>query len=336
MNNEPAIEDRRCDEMTSRQVAEHIGRSVTQVHGYGHRGLLKMRRVGHFFIFDRKEVEKFQPPKRGRPKGPGKRPAEVRVQKPREGYRLPSKKRKFKIGDTVFVEGQKCKITDFRRPTPGKVEYKVENNDVEGWVEESDFENGGKGNAASQGKADKHTKAGGTIQERLLAALTHEPSTIKEIMARAGISQENHGKYAAANAIHRLRHLIERGLAVRTGVGRYALADAASEAKETAAPIPSTTQKDIAEWMVAQLEANGWLLQVEAVAAIEELFGSDFVYFSDLGEKSIDRRVLYHFRKLTEDDVVWVTRHGGGFWPKAHWRKREPWDSSGRTQYEYE
>jgi hypothetical protein len=98
---------------------------------------------------------------------------------------------------------------------------------------------------------------------------------------------------------------------------------------------PVATPKEVAQWMVAQLEADDSLLEVDAVAAIEKLFGPAFVYVSDIGEKSIDRRVLNQFRKLTEDDVVWVTQHGGGYWSGAHWRKRGPGDSSGRTQYEY-
>jgi hypothetical protein len=52
------------------------------------------------------------------------------------------------------------------------------------------------------------------------------------------------------------------------------------------------------------------------------------------GEKSIDRNVLAQFRKLTGDDVAWVTLHGGGFWAGAHWRKREAGDSGGGSQYQ--
>ncbi len=85
--------------------------------------------------------------------------------------------------------------------------------------------------------------------------------------------------------------------------------------------------------MVAQLDENERLIQVEAVAAIEKLFGSEFVYLSAIGEKSINTRVLYQFRKLTGDEVVWVTRQGGGFWLEAYWRKRVSGDSPGRTQY---
>ena len=94
------------------------------------------------------------------------------------------------------------------------------------------------------------------------------------------------------------------------------------------------TPKEVAQWMIAQLGEGDCLLQVESVAAIEKLFGSEFVYLSDLGEKSIDRRVLYQFRRLTQDEIVWVIQHGGGYWSGAHWRKRVPGDSPGRTQYE--
>lgn len=87
--------------------------------------------------------------------------------------------------------------------------------------------------------------------------------------------------------------------------------------------------------MVAELEECDCLLQVEAVAGIEKTFGPEFVYLSEIGEKSIDRRVLNHFRKLTGEDVVWVTQYGRGYWSGAHWRKRGPGDSAGRTQYEY-
>jgi len=96
-----------------------------------------------------------------------------------------------------------------------------------------------------------------------------------------------------------------------------------------------TTPKEVAQWMVAQLEESDCLLQVEAVAGIEKMFGSEFVYLSDIGEKSIDRRVLNHFRTLTGEDVVWVTQHGGGYWSGAHWRKRGGfilWHSCGHVK----
>ena len=90
------------------------------------------------------------------------------------------------------------------------------------------------------------------------------------------------------------------------------------------------TPKEVAEWMVEQLEAHGELQQADAVAGIEERFGSEFVYVADCGLPSIDRRVLYQFNKLTGDDVVWQTYHRN--WYEGYWRYREPGDSQGRTQ----
>lgn len=92
------------------------------------------------------------------------------------------------------------------------------------------------------------------------------------------------------------------------------------------------TPKDVAEWMVKRLDRYGILNQQKAAHAIEKRFGLDFVYLLG-GALSIDRRVLYQYRKLTGDDVVWVTQHGGGFCEEAHWRRRDSGDTPGRTQY---
>lgn len=85
--------------------------------------------------------------------------------------------------------------------------------------------------------------------------------------------------------------------------------------------------------MLAQIEANEELYQYRAVAQIKKRFGEEFIYPGDFGEPSIDKRVLYQFRKLTGDTVVWVTHHGGAFSKECHWRKRGLHDSPGRTQY---
>jgi hypothetical protein len=93
------------------------------------------------------------------------------------------------------------------------------------------------------------------------------------------------------------------------------------------------TPKDVAAWMLAQVDENDELLQVDAVGEIQRLFGPKFVYVGDNGEMAIDRRVLYQFRKLSSKAVVWVTEHHGLYWSGAHWRKRIQGDSPGRTQY---
>ena len=93
------------------------------------------------------------------------------------------------------------------------------------------------------------------------------------------------------------------------------------------------TPKEVAQWMLAQVEENDELLQVQAVADIRRLFGATFVYIGNNGELAIDRRVLSQFRKLSGDAVVWVAEHGGAYWEGAHWRKRGAADPPGRTQY---
>ncbi|MSU76515.1 MAG: hypothetical protein EXS16_00310 [Gemmataceae bacterium] len=93
------------------------------------------------------------------------------------------------------------------------------------------------------------------------------------------------------------------------------------------------TPKEVAEWMIAQIEVSDELYQQTAAKKIGKSFGSEFVYRDEAGNLAIARRVLDQFRKLTSDSVVWVTHHGGGFCPDAYWRKREEHDAPGRTQY---
>ncbi len=95
------------------------------------------------------------------------------------------------------------------------------------------------------------------------------------------------------------------------------------------------TPKEVAHWMLAQLGEHEELLHVEAVAEIKRLFGPEFVYIGTNGEMAIDRRVLIQFRKLSGNTVVWVTEHGGAYWPGAYWRKRISGDSPGRTQFRW-
>ena len=90
------------------------------------------------------------------------------------------------------------------------------------------------------------------------------------------------------------------------------------------------TPKEVAEWMIAQLEEFEELLQQDAAGNIQKTFGSEFVYRDDYGDLAIDRRVLYQFRKLTGDKVVWVARQDN--WLEGFWRNREPSDKPGRRQ----
>ncbi len=61
----------------------------------------------------------------------------------------------------------------------------------------------------------------------------------------------------------------------------------------------------VAEWMVSQIEEWGFLSQPEAATSIRDQFGKEFVYFDPFGNLAINRKVLYRFRKMTVDTVVW-------------------------------
>jgi hypothetical protein len=66
-----------------------------------------------------------------------------------------------------------------------------------------------------------------------------------------------------------------------------------------------STVKDVADWMVAQLNTNKYLDQETAVWEIERKFGTTFVYDNANGNPAIDKKVLAEFRKLTDGKAVW-------------------------------
>lgn len=64
------------------------------------------------------------------------------------------------------------------------------------------------------------------------------------------------------------------------------------------------TDRDVALFMLSELNQNEYLYQEEAVYKIEDKFGESFVYYNNNGGQSISKKVLIEFRKLTPD-VVW-------------------------------
>ena len=92
-----------------------------------------------------------------------------------------------------------------------------------------------------------------------------------------------------------------------------------------------TTPRHVAEWMVGQLEEEHELRQQVAAYEIQALFGDEFVCWDANGDLGIARKVLYQFRKLTGDTVVWVAVQGN--WLAGYWRKRERTDRDGRRQW---
>lgn len=85
------------------------------------------------------------------------------------------------------------------------------------------------------------------------------------------------------------------------------------------------TIKDIAIWMMNEIKETGFLYQESAVYDIIEKFGEEFSYINENGNNAIDKKILYEFRKLTEDSVVWERR-------EKLWRIREDHDTIGKRQ----
>jgi hypothetical protein len=63
--------------------------------------------------------------------------------------------------------------------------------------------------------------------------------------------------------------------------------------------------RDVAEWMVAQLEATGHLEQSAAVVDILEQFGYEYIYQNANGNLAISPKVLNAFAKLKGGRVEW-------------------------------
>ncbi|MGG7056480.1 DUF6953 family protein [Nitrosomonas sp. ANs5] len=87
-----------------------------------------------------------------------------------------------------------------------------------------------------------------------------------------------------------------------------------------------TTAKDVAQWMLDEINNGNYLYQEQAAYTIFEMFGDDFVYYNDNGNLAIEKKVLNAFRTLTDDSVVWSRS-------EKMWRLREDYDEPGRMQY---
>ena len=90
---------------------------------------------------------------------------------------------------------------------------------------------------------------------------------------------------------------------------------------------PAMSQTDpstVALWMLKQLEREDHLDQQRAATNIAETFGTQFTYVTDSGNLAIEQKVLYQFRRLTEDVIVWSRS-------ERYWRRRVPGDATGRV-----
>lgn len=96
---------------------------------------------------------------------------------------------------------------------------------------------------------------------------------------------------------------------------------------------PGPTPLQVAEWMIAKIQEDEELPQQVAAHEILDRFGPEFVYTDPDGYLAISRKVLYRFRKLSGERVVWVAVQGN--WIEGFWRLRVAADLEGRTQYFY-
>jgi hypothetical protein len=73
---------------------------------------------------------------------------------------------------------------------------------------------------------------------------------------------------------------------------------------------------DVADWMVSEVEVEGFLYRDMAVAHIADKFGAEFIYTDEDGKPAISEAVLTAFHELTEGTVYWDR------WDKC-WRQRQ-------------
>lgn len=85
------------------------------------------------------------------------------------------------------------------------------------------------------------------------------------------------------------------------------------------------TPDQIAEWMLEELQRDGFLDQETAVGDIALKFGDEFTYENENGNSAIRPDVLAAFRKLSANAVVWDRS-------ERQWRKRQTDDDPGRQQ----
>ena len=68
------------------------------------------------------------------------------------------------------------------------------------------------------------------------------------------------------------------------------------------------TPKDVANWMLSELQRHGELQRIDTASDIETKFGPGFVSVSERGSPVIDRRVLAEFKKLHNGTVLYHRR----------------------------
>ena len=81
----------------------------------------------------------------------------------------------------------------------------------------------------------------------------------------------------------------------------------------------SITTKDVAAWMLNQVNSKKKLYQSDAVWNIKKYFGDRFIYLNENHNSAISREVLKEFLSISLKTVVWNKR-------ERYWRPRQPSD----------
>lgn len=80
---------------------------------------------------------------------------------------------------------------------------------------------------------------------------------------------------------------------------------------------------DASRWMQSKLDEEGHLYQDDVLDYLVKTGTNSLVRENSSGNLVLDLSLLNEFRKLNEDQVVWVK-------PDKYWRFRVPEDESGR------
>jgi hypothetical protein len=84
-------------------------------------------------------------------------------------------------------------------------------------------------------------------------------------------------------------------------------------------PDPNIMAKDVAAWMLTQVESEERFYQRDAVWKIKKYFGERFIYLNQNHNPAISREVLKEFLRISLKTVVWNKR-------ERYWRFRQSSD----------
>jgi hypothetical protein len=83
--------------------------------------------------------------------------------------------------------------------------------------------------------------------------------------------------------------------------------------------------RDVAEWMVRELNGKSFLECGHACQEIRKRFGEQFIRLNAHGGNAVATKVLREFRKISDLDVVWSRR-------ERVWRRGEGVDQAGPSR----